>query len=178
MLLYLGAHQVYLLDGGWRLWVERGGEIEVGPPPSPLSGTFDIRLQPERRATIDAVHREYTEGRTPVLVDTRSRLEYVGEVDEYLPRRGHLPGAQLVPFAHLFDESDRYVAPEQYHHILPIEVASAPELVAYCEVGVRASLFALLHEIYTTRTVRVFDGSLMQWSLNPTLPVLTGPAVS
>jgi 3-mercaptopyruvate sulfurtransferase SseA len=43
--------------------------------------------------------------------------------------------------------------------------------VTYCEVGVRASLLALLHEIHAGQVVAVFDGSLMQWSLDPELPV-------
>jgi 3-mercaptopyruvate sulfurtransferase SseA len=48
------------------------------------------------------------------------------------------------------------------------------EIVAYCEVGVRASLFALLHEAYTGRLVSVFDGSAVEWALNSGLALKTG----
>jgi len=43
--------------------------------------------------------------------------------------------------------------------------------VTYCEVGVRASLTALLHEVYTGEVVGVFDGSLIEWALHADLPV-------
>ncbi len=44
-------------------------------------------------------------------------------------------------------------------------VRTAQRLVAYCEVGVRSCLFALLHEVYTGHIIANFDGSIMEWAL-------------
>lgn len=61
---------------------------------------------------------------------------------------------------------------EAYRELLPETVLQARSLVAYCEVGVRSCVFALLHEIYTGQVVANFDGSVMEWSLDPTLPMV------
>jgi thiosulfate/3-mercaptopyruvate sulfurtransferase len=170
MLLYLGASDVYLLDGGWSSWLAQGGEVRAGTE-SPAHGHFTVRFQPQRRRTLPALRAWHRSGKMPVLVDSRSRAEFDGEIQEYLPRRGRLEGACLLPFADLFEPDGRYVAREQYLRTLPHEVRRATKLVAYCEVGVRASLFALLHEAYTGRVVAVYDGSIMQWALESDLPM-------
>ncbi|GAC1523924.1 MAG: hypothetical protein NVS2B16_32290 [Chloroflexota bacterium] len=89
----------------------------------------------------------------------------------YQPRMGHLPSAVLIPFTDLFAPSGRYIDQTAYGEHVPTEVQEASHLVAYCEVGVRACTFALLHEIYTGHVVQVYDGSIMEWSFDPRLPV-------
>ncbi len=39
---------------------------------------------------------------------------------------------------------------------------SGPAKVSYCEVGVRASTFSLLHEIYIGEIIPVYDASVME----------------
>jgi thiosulfate/3-mercaptopyruvate sulfurtransferase len=170
MLLYVGAPTVLLLDGGLPRWQQEHGAVELETA-RPAPGSFTVAIQPERRSTLEQLSNAWREGRMPPLVDTRSLPEYVGERDAYLPRRGHLPGAALVPFRALFDDDGRYVSKEDYQARLPAERRDADQLVAYCEVGVRAALFAVLHEAHSGQTVSVFDGSFMEWALQPDLPV-------
>ncbi|HLJ66818.1 MAG TPA: rhodanese-like domain-containing protein [Chloroflexota bacterium] len=170
MLLYLGAPTVYLLDGGWSGWLAHGGKAPIGTP-SPATDHFTARFQPERRQTLRALRACYRAATLPVLVDTRSQSEFDGEIQEYLPRRGHLPGALLLPFTSLFAPDGRYIPREQYLSRLPEGARQATSLVSYCEVAVRASLFALLHETYTGQIVAVYDGSVMQWFLEHDLPM-------
>lgn len=170
MLLYLGARTVHLLDGGWSGWLASGGRSEVGPS-SPPPGRFAVALQERRRARLHDLKVAYRAGRLPLPVDTRARADFDGEVHDYLPRKGRLPGSILVTYADLFDDAGAYIARERYIERMPDALRAARALVAYCEVGVRASTVALLHEIYTGQIVPVFDGSLMQWGLDPELPV-------
>jgi thiosulfate/3-mercaptopyruvate sulfurtransferase len=173
MLAYVGASEVYLLDGGLPAWLERGGETTTDPT-HVASGRFQIQLQPRRRIDLDHLSRRLAVDRPPLLVDTRSTEEYVGNADEYLPRRGHLPGAISLPFTDLYDDRDRFVSREVFLDRLPEPARNRDSIIAYCEVGVRAGTFALLHEAYTGRAVAVFDGSLMEWSLERSLPLMTG----
>jgi thiosulfate/3-mercaptopyruvate sulfurtransferase len=170
MLLYLGASEVYLLDGGWSSWLAREGEVQVGIE-SPERGHFTVRFHPERRRTLRTLRARFRTGTLPVLIDARTRAEFDGEIQECLPRGGHLVGACLVPFADLFEPAGRYVAREWYLKMLPQEARQASNLVAYCEVGVRAALLAMLHEAYTGQVVAVYDGSVMEWALAPDLPM-------
>jgi thiosulfate/3-mercaptopyruvate sulfurtransferase len=171
MLLYFGGRSVHLLDGGWSCWRAQHGPIEIEGSPQ-RGGSFTVELQRYRRRTLDELQSAHGRGLLPQLVDTRSREEFDGTVATYLPRRGHLPGAALVPFMSLFGNDCRYVARDEYIARLPKVVHEANELVAYCEVGVRASLFALLHEAYTGQVVPVFDGSVVQWALESDLQML------
>ncbi len=187
MLLYFGASEVYLLDGGWSAWLKQGGAVEVDTA-APRHGKFAVCLQPNRRRILSELKQAYHSGRLPTLVDTRSRAEFAGDGQEYLSRRGRLPSAMNVPFIDLFDPEGHFIGRERYleqilrslrlgdgaPELLPAEVRGAPELVAYCEVGVRASLFAMLHEAYTAQVVPVYDGSLVQWAHEVDLPMLAG----
>ena len=109
-----------------------------------------------------------------MLVDTRSGAEFDGQDYRYQPRMGHLPSAVLVPFSTLFHDSGRYIGPDTYRERVASNVEGASCLVAYCEVGVRACTFALLHEAYTNEIVSVYDGSIMEWGLYPELSVVSG----
>ncbi len=171
MLLYFGALDVRLLDGGWSGWVEAGGPVQSEEPVS-AEGDFTVRVQYQRRRTLEELESEFREATLPLLIDTRSQVEFDGEVQEYLPRRGHLPGAILMPFIDLFDDRGRYVSHESYVSRLPSAVAESSHMAAYCEVGVRASLFALLHEAHTGHTVPVYDGSIMEWGRHHELPMV------
>lgn len=170
MLLYLGAHDVALLDATWNHWLSAGQAIEVGYP-DPPAATFAVSPQAERRLRRDDLIAAYQSSDTPVLLDTRRPDDFDGRREPYLPRRGHLPGALLMPFLALFDDDDRFVSRERYLAALPAGVREAERVATYCEVGVRASAVALLHEHYTGRIVPVYDGSLIEWGLSPELAV-------
>lgn len=179
MLLYFGACNVWLLDGGWTGWLASGGNVQAGEAAHAVR-PVGVCLRPERRRQLHELREAYHQGTLPVLIDARSQAEFEGEIQEYLPRRGHLPGARLVPFADCFDADGRYVPREFYLTNLVPGIRDAVNMVTYCEVGVRACLFALLHEVYTGIIVPVYDGSLMEWSLQPDLPMerLTSQTIS
>jgi len=188
MLLYLGARHVALLDGGWSEWRRLGGAVAAGDEPA-RPERFAVALQEERRWTRTRLTTAHRRRRVPTLVDTRTAPEFDGDCYDYLPRKGRLPDAILFPFSALFAGPQRYVGRATYQARLPADLQSegaetspAPRvvgsrLVAYCEVGVRASLMALVHEAYTGEVVGVFDGSLIEWALYADLPV-DGPATS
>jgi thiosulfate/3-mercaptopyruvate sulfurtransferase len=170
MLLYLGLPAVTLLDGGWHSWLKVGGKSETSIA-APAEGQFHMRVQEERRIRLEQLKQELLSERPPTLIDTRSKAEFAGQCYDYQPRMGRLPGAVHMPYTDFFDEEGAYVTKSLYLQRLPPEVRNAERCVAYCEVGVRSCLFALLHELYTGKVVANFDGSFMEWALDGTLPV-------
>ena len=113
----------------------------------------------------------HRDGELPLLLDTRSSSEFRGFAFRYMPRMGRIPGSLLLPFEHLYDRDGSFVRAERYHTLLPEPLRQARPSLAYCEVGVRASTAALLHELYTGRVLPVYDGSLMEWAFHAELPV-------
>jgi thiosulfate/3-mercaptopyruvate sulfurtransferase len=170
MLLYLGAASVALLDGGWRAWLAAGGELEREEKPA-ARGRFRVSFRPQRRRTLGQLAEQCGSGLRPLFVDTRSEAEFGGGMQEFLPRRGHIAGAVLVPFTTLFDADETYVDRATYRAEIAPRLRRSEDLVAYCEVGVRAALFALLHEAYTGATAPVYDGSLVEWACASELPL-------
>lgn len=170
MLLYLGAREVALLDATWNHWLGAGYPIEQGETP-PLPGHFAVAPHPERRLRRAELIAAYRSGEAPVMLDARRPEDFDGRREPYLPRRGHLPGALLLPFFDCFDEEDHFISRERYLATLPAAAHGATRLATYCEVGVRASTVALLHEHHTGQIVPVYDGSLMEWGLSPELGV-------
>lgn len=170
MLLYWGASNVSLLNGGWPGWLKSGGSVEISIP-ALRQGQFNAVVQEHRRIRFRQLKQQYLAGNMPLLVDARSRPEFDGEAFDYQPRKGRLPGALHIAFTDLFDKTGHYLSREQYLERIVAVIPRADRIAAYCEVGVRSCLFALLHEVYTGQIVANFDGSMMEWSLDAELPV-------
>jgi thiosulfate/3-mercaptopyruvate sulfurtransferase len=168
MLLYLGVTNVRLLDCAWPEWVGSGGAIETEI--KPVEGAkFKLHLQPQRRALLHDCREQIIDKRV-LLIDTRTAREFAGEIYDYQPRKGSLPGATLIPFSQMYSVERKFVTGSEYQAMLPEDAGDQP-VITYCEVGVRAATVALMHEIHLQRTVQVYDGSVMEWALDPSLPV-------
>jgi thiosulfate/3-mercaptopyruvate sulfurtransferase len=176
MLLYLGARDVSLLDGGFPAWrtleiarVERGPPRDAGLPP----GDFDPAPRPERRITADEL-RDLLASCPPVLLDARSPEEFAGKRLTGQARGGRLPGARLVSFAALRGADGKYASAEA------LAAAAGPlpgerPVVTYCTGGVRSALLAFLLEARLGSVAANYDGSLWEWSSREDLPMDESP---
>lgn len=171
MLAYMGAKNVGLLDRGL-LEMEDLFTLEAAADRG-SSATWTLTLAENRRCTMEDLAEIKASGESLYLVDTRSHKEFIGDSYDYQPRRGRIPGSHLFAYDKLFQSDGSFISRETYLSQLNQE-ARAANLVSYCEVGVRAALYALLHEIYTGAVMRVYDGSIMEWGTNQELPVVTG----
>lgn len=91
MLRSIGHHQVRLLDGGIKGWIEAGLPVESGnlvPEPTTYPGPIAF----SGVATIDDLARRQ-------LVDVRETERYRGEFEPVDPKPGHIPGAINLPTA-------------------------------------------------------------------------------
>jgi len=78
----------------------------------------------------------------PLVLDVRSPEEFAA---------GHVPGALNVPLRDLSGALER------------IEAAPAPEVVVYCERGVRAAAAAQLLRLAGVSQVRQLRGDMQDW---------------
>lgn len=164
MLLYFGARNVSILNGGWRAWTRSARDsVERRAASEP----FVLQLDERRRAHRADVERSRSEGQ---LIDTRGTREFDGVLYEYQPRLGHIPSAVNVPYRSLLHANGLFISKAEYLSLVALH-GIEPQPVWYCEVGVRAAMMSLLHELYTGAVTQVYDASFMEWAFDKTLPV-------
>lgn len=111
-----------------------------------------------------------------VLLDCRPVADYSGEaVADGNARGGHIPGAVDVYYMDAVDENGFFRSVEELTQLYAsVGVTPDKEIVTYCQRGHRAShtWFALTY-ILGFENVKVYDGSMMEWSNLEDQPIET-----
>lgn len=179
MLLYFGIEKVHILDGGFNAWLQAKGAVSTRlvsqDELKSKNKKFKVSLQQKRRVELADVKRMLEEdGDThPILVDTRSPLEFEGRLYDYQPRMGHIPRSVNIWFDRYFAKDGKFIGEKEFLNLLESEKMLSNVKASYCEVGVRAATFSLLFELATGRVLPVYDGSLMEWSHHCDLTVIS-----
>jgi thiosulfate/3-mercaptopyruvate sulfurtransferase len=179
MLLYFGIEKVYILDGGYNAWLQAKGYVSTKvvseEERQAKQKKFKVSLQPQRRVELTDVKKMLEEdgGTHPILVDTRSPLEFEGRLYDYQPRMGHIPRSVNIWFDRYFAKDGKFIGEKEFLNLLESEKMLSNVKASYCEVGVRAATFSLLFELATGKVLPVYDGSLMEWSHHSDLTVIS-----
>ena len=167
-LLYWGAKDVALLDGGFPIWQTRNKSIEKGRARKPAPGKFVVSLRSRRRAGLQTV-LSAVKSKSRSLLDARTAEEFQGKTSAGQKRGGHIPGAFLVPEASLYRADGRYLDVDELRKLLPPQLSGSP--ITYCVGGVRSALLALMLEARLGITASNYDGSIWEWSAHHELPM-------
>lgn len=172
MLRAYGFDDAAVLDGGWGAWTAEGRKVTTSAAP-PAPARFVARPRPGVFVTKDDVLAAAGDPGV-VVVDALPAESYRGERQLY-PRPGHIAGACSVPMASLVDpETGRYLAPEGLEAALrPVLDGSPRQVITYCGGGVAASSDAFALTMLGVDDVAVYDGSLLEWTADPALPMTT-----
>jgi thiosulfate/3-mercaptopyruvate sulfurtransferase len=171
MLRAFGFDDAVVLDGGWTAWRTAGYsvcDIPCGYPPATFHATPRPGLVADKQEVLAAIDDPGV-----CLVNALGHRQHRGEVNEY-GRRGHIPGSRNVSAWEILDrQSQRYRAvPELRRKLGP--VLDADRVITYCGGGVAASSLALALVRLGHRDVAVYDGGLMEWCADRSLPLETG----
>ncbi len=170
ILRYWGIRDVRLLQGGWRAWQNRGGNVsteEVKPPVRKL----ELSASAARLATKEQV-LDTLKAREAQIVDARSRAEYCGE-EKTTQRSGAIPGAIHLEWLELLDEkSQRFKSPEDLADLFRKKgIALDRPAVTYCQSGGRAAVMAFALELMGANQVRNYYKSWAEWGNAEDTPI-------
>jgi len=176
----VGHDKVAILDGGYRAYAaDPANPVDSGWV-APLPDIFDAEFRPELVADRAAVEAARAAGRP--LVDNRPLDYYLGRNRHtWAKRAGTIPGALSLPESQLIEDG-RFVtaarAAELFQQIGLADAgqSAASETIAFCNTGHWSTLgWFVQSEILGHKHARVYDGSMVDWSGVPELPV--GPLV-
>lgn len=168
---YFGHDNVALLDGGTAQWAKEGRSLAYKKD-SPEKGDFSV-TETRRHLVVDTqeVDRAMEAGDVQ-LVDCRTEDFYLGlnfkRKFVSLGHKGHLSGAQTLPFMLLADNTGpaKLFSAQQMREVAALKgVDLDAPTIAYCNTGVTASLgWFALHELLGNEETRLYDGSMHAWS--------------
>ena len=166
----VGLKNVSILDGGVAAWRAAGLPVESGekkPSATIFAATLDKSLI-ARGSDVEAI--ESKGGAT--LIDARPASFFLGK--EKAPNAaayGHIPGALNLDSASYYDEKSNRLKPKAELIALSAHVPAGPA-VSYCNTGHWAATdWFVLHELLGREDVRLYDGSMVEWTANPNRPV-------
>lgn len=168
-----GAQDVRVLDGGWQGWRAGDGPVESGQPEFP-TGKFSGTPRPEIKIDRDEVAAVIGDPKVR-LVHSLSFEQFCGTGGQVYGRPGRIPGSVSVPAASLIDpETMRFHPLDRLTEIFSdAGLDEFDRIVTYCGGGIAATtvFFALTLAGYDN--VQLYDGSLIDWAADPSLPMVT-----
>lgn len=168
----IGFSRVAVLDGGLVKWIKEGRPTANGAqPPYPPAPAFEPVAQrlfadlPEVAAAV--------EGGGATLVNALSPDHFSGAVAGPHGRSGRIPGSISLPAGSLVTAADNSLKPLE---VLKAEfaakgISSETDVIAYCGSGIAATLDGFVLKALGHDRVRVYDGSLSEWSKDPQRPL-------
>jgi thiosulfate/3-mercaptopyruvate sulfurtransferase len=170
LLRFFGFDDVSVLDGGLNAWRAAGRPLEAGERRHPPT-QFEARPRPELLATTADVQRVSSDGGA-CLINALAPAVFRGEGPSSYARPGRIPGSVNVPWAGLVDpDSGRFRPVDELRAAL--DVGEQP-IIAYCGGGISATVDLFALHLVGEDEARLYDGSLTEWSADPTLPLDVG----
>jgi thiosulfate/3-mercaptopyruvate sulfurtransferase len=174
LLRVFGFDNAAVLNGGWQKWVREGRPVETGPAKPRPPGHFVVRELRPLMVGKDEVLRAIGDGGVCTL-NALAPEQHAGFGGNSYGRPGRIKGSVNLPAAHLLDPAtNEYLPPAELRRRFEAVGALDKEVITYCGGGIAASADALALVMLGHRNVRLYDASMSEWAVDPSLPMETG----
>jgi thiosulfate/3-mercaptopyruvate sulfurtransferase len=190
LLTWIGV-EARVLDGGLDAWTVRGLPTATGDATAPVAvPEWTPSVVRDAWVTREELVAWASDDDRPLVCSLPAATFAGAEATRYA-RRGHIPGSVNVPAKGLMTEYGRMRPDPELRQAFgdvlaevgeagtaptPAVVAAAgPEVLLYCGGGISASASALALAQLGVDAVRIYDGSLEEWSADPDLPLVVAP---
>jgi thiosulfate/3-mercaptopyruvate sulfurtransferase len=156
-----------ILDGGFAAWQEAGYPVESGKV-TPAPRIFTVKPDERLLAEVEAVERNAS----ATLVDARPASYFIGKEKAPASKAyGHIPGAVNLDSASFYDPATNRLRPKEQLAKIAASLPAGP-VVAYCNTGHWAATdWFVLSAVLGRPDVRLYDGSMVEWTADPNRPV-------
>jgi thiosulfate/3-mercaptopyruvate sulfurtransferase len=171
MLRAFGFERAAVLNGGWKKWTAEGRPTASGTSAAYPRAQFTPRPSAERIADWREVLASVKDPAVCVI-NALSADEHAGKVTR-VARPGHIPYSVNVPASSLVDPvTHAYRDADSLGRVFKQHVTSnSQRVITYCGGGIAACSDALVLTLLGVENVAVYDGSLVEWSSRPELPL-------
>jgi len=171
---YFGHDNVFVLDGGFDAWVAANLPVETGDVALPQYGSFVAQVRRELLATKTDVVAATKGERDDVVMNVLSPEVFRGEIESDMPRKGRIPHSINVPYTTLVNPDGTLKPDDELRTLFASHgIDGTRPVITYCGAGIGATRNALaLRKLGID--VSVYDGSLIEWTSDPTLDVHVG----
>ncbi len=166
----VGLVHVSILDGGFAAWTAAGNATENGagkPSPKIFTAALNKNLLVEA-SEVEKI--EQSGGAT--LIDARPASFFSGKEKHPAAKAyGHIPGAINIDSAVFYDPASNRLKPKAELARIGATIQPGP-VVSYCNTGHWAATdWFVLSEVLGRGNVRLYAGSMVDWSSNASRPV-------
>lgn len=168
-LKFYGADDIALLDGGNAAWIASGLPVSMEKK-EVARGDWEAGTE-RRELLAELADVEKALGDKEQIVDARPVSQYLGVTYKKpaIAAGGHLAGARNYPTDLRVRPSglaQMFLKPEEYRAALKAQnIDPAAPTVAYCNTGhMAAGMWFVQSEILGTGKVRLYDGSMHEWT--------------
>ena len=158
MFKYIGHKDVRIVNGGYKAWLEAGGET-TNEIPAVGESRYEAQVRKEIYSSIERV-RENIEERSFGLVECRSHDRYLGNNEPFYSRAGHIPSAICIDSKSLLTEG-RLKPVEELKEIMG-RVEDYEDVTFYCGSGINAALDYVVYDELGGRS-RIYIGGFSDW---------------
>jgi thiosulfate/3-mercaptopyruvate sulfurtransferase len=170
-ILVSGVRNVAVLDGGFAKWL-REKKITTVDPTNSSAGEYRGKINADAIASRKHVLGKIGES---VILDARIPEVYFGiETEPWALKPGHIERAVNLPAPWVFAKDGLLKSRDQLEQIAASVLGAdkSKECIVYCGVGSYATVWSfLLTELLGYRNVKVYDGSMQDWIMDPSSPI-------
>ena len=172
ILNYFGHANVALMNGGWVKWAAEKRAVASEIPSAPSGVHFTARANPKWVATAADVVAAIDKSNVKIL-DARTAAEIEGKDLRNIRRGGFVPSSVPVYWEDLLDPERRTFKPaDELRQIFASRgITRQHDVIAYCQVGMRASVDLFALHLVGYDKLRNYYGAWEEWGNRDDLPV-------
>jgi len=160
MLKYMGHDQVFVLNGGFQHWLERGNTTS-SQIPELVKSNYQCKINDALFASMVEVKTKLDDNNV-MLIDSRSQERYEGKVEPIDTIAGHIPGAFQEDWQERTEVNGWFKNHDKLKQDLAKYLNPDKEVIVYCGSGVTACVNILALTELGARP-KLYGGSWSDW---------------